>query len=256
MIASGAIAKWAVGKPEDAGSVAASGTVSWTEANDTTVISGNVVGTASGSLAWTEADDTTAITGNVITTSSGSLAWTESDDLTAITGNVITTSSGSISWTESDDVTAITGNVVTSATGTISWSEDNDVFALIGRAPDEQSYNVYGLRAQFKRQESDEQKRIRREAQGIIKRIKSDDAAISEAAIDDAEDIAGQIKEVIARLEANAKELSSKQVPKAQEKALRALLIDAQIQQEAFREQEEELAEVMDVLHVVSMMFR
>lgn len=219
-----------------------SGTVSWTEDNDTCSITGGV--TASGALAWTETDDAYSITGmaGAAGSASGTIDWTEADDSASITGNVIPTSSGSIGWTESDDVTAITGSVVTSATGSISWTEDSDVFALTGRAPDEQSYNVYGLRAQFKRQESDEQKRIRREAQGIIKKIKKlDPEEPEDELLADAENVAQQIKEVIARLEANARELEGMKATKAQEKALRALLIDAQIEHEMMVQQQTDL---------------
>jgi hypothetical protein len=88
-------------------------------------------GGVTGSLAWTEENDTWSITGAL--TASGSIAWTEANDTWAVTG--VLTASASINWTEADDTWAITGTV-TSATnnGTLAWTEADDVWSIQGSA--------------------------------------------------------------------------------------------------------------------------
>lgn len=115
---------------------------------------------------------------------------------------------------------------------------------------------VHGLRAQFRRIETEEQKRLRREAQGIIQRIKRADPEQSEALLDDSKDISRQLQEAIAALEALAAEyqaqLEAQQALHAQEeaRALRSLLIEAQLQAELLQQQVEEL----DVAYIIFML--
>lgn len=132
-----------------AGSLAVSGGSSWTEANDTASLAGNVKvsGTASwteandtasiagaltvsGSASWTEASDTASLTGTVGNVVSGSLAWTEADDTAALAGSLLV--SGLVAWTEANDSWALAGQVTQPATGAISWTEDNDLWNVTG----------------------------------------------------------------------------------------------------------------------------
>ena len=54
---------------------------------------------------------------------------------------------------------------------------------------------VHGLRAQFKRIETEEQKRLRREAQGIIQRIKQADPVQADELLDDSKEISRQLQD-------------------------------------------------------------
>lgn len=115
---------------------------------------------------------------------------------------------------------------------------------------------LHGLRAQFRRIETEEQKRLRREAQGIIQRIKRADPEQSEALLDDSKEISRQLQEAIAALEALAAEyqaqLEAQQALRAQEeaRALRSLLIEAQLHAELLQQQVEEL----DVAYIMFML--
>ena len=115
---------------------------------------------------------------------------------------------------------------------------------------------VHGLRAQFKRMETEEQKRLRREAQGIIQRIKQADPVQADALLDDSKEISRQLQDAITALEALAAEyqaqLEAQQALRAQEEAaaLRNLLIEAQLQAELLQQQVEEL----DVAYIMFML--
>lgn len=115
---------------------------------------------------------------------------------------------------------------------------------------------VHGLRAQFKRIETEEQKRLRREAQGIIQRIKQADPVQADALLDDSKEISRQLQDAITALEALAAEyqaqLEAQQALRAQEEAaaLRNLLIEAQLQAELLQQQVEEL----DVAYIMFML--
>ena len=115
---------------------------------------------------------------------------------------------------------------------------------------------IGGLRAQFKRIETEEQKRLRREAQGIIQRIKQADAVQADALLDDSKEISRQLQDAIAALEALAAEyqaqLDAEMAQQAQEQSsrLRSLLIEAQLQAELLQQQVEEL----DVAYIMFML--
>lgn len=129
------------------GTATASGAPSWTEANDSASVTGSVqvAGTASwteasdtatlsgsasvsGAPSWTEANDSAALTGAV--SFGGSVAWTEANDTATLSGTVGTVTTGTVSWTEADDTASLTG--ANSVAGTASWVEANDASALSG----------------------------------------------------------------------------------------------------------------------------
>ena len=103
---------------------------------------------------------------------------------------------------------------------------------------------------------TEEQKRLRREAQGIIQRIKQADPVQADELLDDSKEISRQLQGAIAALEALAAEyqaqLEAQQALRAQEEAaaLRNLLIEAQLQAELLQQQVEEL----DVAYIMFML--
>lgn len=103
------------------------------------------------------------------------------------------------------------------------------------------------LRAQFRGVETEDQKRLRREASGIITRAKKAEPADIYGLQVEAEDVSGQLQEAIAQLELAASaftaEMRAKEAAKATKdaKRLQLLLITAQSQLEAMQQQVEEL---------------
>jgi hypothetical protein len=112
------------------------------------------------------------------------------------------------------------------------------------------------LRASFRGVETEEQKRLRREAQGIIKRIQTARPEESIAVQEEAEGISAELRAAIDRLEISAdafeQAMKVKQAQKAQKQALelQSLLIEAQLQAEILQQQVEE----MDVAFVMFML--
>ena len=112
---------------------------------------------------------------------------------------------------------------------------------------------LHGLRAQFRRIETEEQKRLRREAQGIIQRIKQADPVQSEPLLDEAKSVSSELQSAIAELEALAETYKNRiEAQQASEEALalRTLLIEAQLQAELLQQQAEEL----DVAYIFMML--
>ena len=115
---------------------------------------------------------------------------------------------------------------------------------------------LHGLRAQFRCIETEEQKRLRREAQGIIQRIKQGVHEPSAQLLDDAADVARMLQGAIAALYSMAAEYQAQidaQMAlhaRAQAARLQSLLIEAQIQAELLQQQSEEL----DVAYIVMML--
>jgi hypothetical protein len=191
-------------------------------------------------------------------TPSGVISWTEQNDVLAAAGNVLVTTS--IAWTEANDVVSITGNVVTSTPVSIvaAWTEQDDVYSLAGTsaATDVKQGGLHGLKAQFRRTETEEQKRLRREAQGIIKRIKKAEPQEAAQLIDESADISRQLQEAITAFNQAAAryqvQLEDHEALRAQEQArtLQLLLIDAQLQAEQLQQQVEEL----DVAYMMMML--
>ncbi len=112
------------------------------------------------------------------------------------------------------------------------------------------------LKASFKGVETEEQKRLRREAQGIIARIKKAEPEQAQGLQQESEDIAAQLQDAIGRLElaaeAYAEALKVKQAQKAKKQAagLQQMLAQAQVQAELMQQQIEEL----DVAYIVMML--
>lgn len=106
---------------------------------------------------------------------------------------------------------------------------------------------IKNLLASFRGVETEEQKRLRREAQGIIKRIQAAQPEQVAALQDEADEIGKELQDAIARLElaADAYEqaMKAKQAQKARRdaEALQAMLIEAQLQTELLQQQAEEL---------------
>ena len=112
------------------------------------------------------------------------------------------------------------------------------------------------LRASFRGVETEEQKRLRREAQGIIKRIQKAQPEQATDLQEEAEGISAELRAAIERLELAAdafeQAMKAKQAAKAQKQAkeLQSLLIEAQLQAEILQQQVEE----MDVAFVMFML--
>lgn len=115
---------------------------------------------------------------------------------------------------------------------------------------------LHGLRAHFKRIETEEQKRLRRKAHGIIQRIKQAEPEQAEQLLDDSKEVSRELQDAIAALETLSAEyqaqLEAQQALRAQEEAaaLRNLLIEAQLQAELLQQQVEEL----DVAYIMFML--
>ena len=115
---------------------------------------------------------------------------------------------------------------------------------------------LHGLKAQFRGIETEEHKQLRREAQGIIQRIKVSEPQQDEALIDESADISRQLQEAItalnlaaARYQAQLEEQSAQQAA-YQAQVLQSLLIEAQLQAEMLQQQVEEL----DVAYIMFML--
>lgn len=102
----------------------ASGSLSWTEGNETTALTGSV--SQQSSLSWTEANETSAITGALSQTTS--LAWTEANETTVITGSVTDGQAANLAWTEGAETTVITGDL--SSAATLSWTEASETISI------------------------------------------------------------------------------------------------------------------------------
>lgn len=114
-----------------------------------------------------------------------------------------------------------------------------------GTGAPSQIFNL-GLRAQLRKHETEEQKRLRREAQGIIQRIKEAEPQQVEQLQEEAEDISGQLRDAIAALENVAAQYQSK-LNQKRTSELQSLLVEAQLQAEMMQQQQEEL----DVCYVM-----
>lgn len=115
-----------------------------------------------------------------------------------------------------------------------------------------------GLRAQFRRTETEEQKRVRREAQGIIKRLKTVESVPQKQVVellDDSREVSRQLQRVIDEFSIAAalyqQEFERQEALKQIERAIafRQLLIDAQLQAEQYQQQMEEL----DIAYIICM---
>lgn len=102
------------------------GTVNYTNANDTLSASGSPV--VSGTLATTNANDTLAAAGSPVI--SGSLAKTNADDTLVASGSVGNSVTGTVNYTNANDTLAASGSPVIS--GSLSVTNANDTIAASG----------------------------------------------------------------------------------------------------------------------------
>lgn len=110
----------------DAVASGVSGTLSYTNANDTSSAVGTT--TVLGSLARTNANDTSAASGTTAVV--GTLASTNANDTSAASGNPVV--AGSSSTTNANDTLAASGSVGSSVEGTLAYTNNNDTSSGAG----------------------------------------------------------------------------------------------------------------------------
>ena len=104
--------------------------------------------TFTGTVAWTETDDTAAATGTHVPLFTGTAAWTEQDDGWAATGTHVPPAfTGDVAWTEADDTATGAGTATAPVyTGTVAWTEAADGWTLTTAppppTPPERTYTV------------------------------------------------------------------------------------------------------------------
>lgn len=104
------------------------GSITWSETNDSYNVTGNLIGSSTGIIAWSEVNDTLTAMGNMIY--SGTISYTETNDIYSITGGVIAGSGGSVAWTDSNDTYNISGSIT--YIGNISYTEVSDIYSVDG----------------------------------------------------------------------------------------------------------------------------
>lgn len=112
---------WAV-----SATTAATGTVAYTNANDTLAASGTT--TVTGTLAKTNANDTSAASG--ATTVTGSLSKTNANDTSSASGT--TTITGTLARTNANDSVSASGSVGSAVSGTLAYTNANDTSTASG----------------------------------------------------------------------------------------------------------------------------
>lgn len=153
--------------PASAGGV--TGTVAYTNANDTSAASGTT--TVVGTLSTTNANDSCAASGSVGGGVSGSVAYTNANDTSAASGT--TTVVGTLARTNANDTAAASG-FAGIVSGTVAYTNANDTAQASGTAAGSES-GFQGTNGAFfplkanKKRETAEEKRLRRIAQGIEK---------------------------------------------------------------------------------------
>lgn len=167
-----------------------------------------------------------------------------------VVGRSIVGNAGSYSLTGGDAVltkTGATNYTLTADAGVYSLAGGDAVLLWSGDVQIKQG-GLGRLKAQFRKSETEEQKRLRREAQGIIQRIKDGEPVQVEA-----EGISKQLQEQVKRLEIQAAQYQTELAQSralARMQQLQSLLIDAQLQAEQAQQQIEEL----DVAFVMFML--
>lgn len=102
------------------------GTVAYTNANDTLAASGTT--TIVGTLAKTNANDTSAASGSPIV--NGAVAYANNNDTLAASGSVGSSVSGTVAYTNANDTLSASGT--TTVTGTVARTNANDTGAASG----------------------------------------------------------------------------------------------------------------------------
>lgn len=110
----------------DAAASGATGTVAYTNANDTSSASGTT--TVTGTVSRTNAADTSAASGT--TTVTGTLARTNANDTCAASGSIGTAITGTLARTNANDTSAASGT--TTVTGTLARTNANDSSSASG----------------------------------------------------------------------------------------------------------------------------
>lgn len=109
-----------------AGGSSVSGSLAYTNKNDTLAASGTT--TVTGSLAKTNANDTSAASGT--TTVKGTLARTNANDTISAAGT--TTVTGSLAKTNANDTCNSSGSVGSSVSGSLAYTNNNDTVSAVG----------------------------------------------------------------------------------------------------------------------------
>lgn len=109
-----------------AASSGVTGTVAYTNANDTSSASGTT--TIVGTVSVTNANDTSSASGS--TTITGTISYTNLDDTSSASGS--TTIIGTVSFTNADDTSSATGTVGSDVTGTVAYINLNDIATASG----------------------------------------------------------------------------------------------------------------------------
>lgn len=222
------------------------GTLATTNANDTLAAAGSPV--IVGTLARTNANDTSAASGSPIIV--GTSSTTNADDTLAASGSSGSSVTGTVAYTNNDDTLSASGwaGIVS---GTLTTTNADDTLAAIGNAGAGFPFGgTGGGLAQIKPRESEEQKRTRRVAQGIIREAQKPAADVEKLA-KKAEKVSAQLKADIAYFEALAEQYAreieqTRLAMQARNDALatRQLeqrMIQAQLLAEAAAQQREEL---------------
>lgn len=125
---SSAILSWAARgiRVNDAAGGGSTGTVAYTNANDTSAASGTT--TVTGSLARTNANDSSAASGT--TTVTGTLARTNANDTSSASGT--TTVTGTLARTNANDTSSASGSVGGGSSGTLAYTNANDTPSASG----------------------------------------------------------------------------------------------------------------------------
>jgi hypothetical protein len=215
-------------------------------------LTGGGGGGVTGTVAYTNANDTSAATGT--TTIVGTLARTNANDTSAASGT--TTITGTLATTNANDSVVASGSAG-AITGTVAYTNNDDTAAAVGAAGSAQPqgggvpWNVYAPTG-----ETEEQKRTRRLAQGIIARAKKPTADIGRLK-EQAARVSGLLREDAERLDALAERYQAELRQRADEalrdtlmrarndalatRQLEARMVQAQLQAESARQQIEEL---------------
>jgi hypothetical protein len=211
-------------------------TVAWTQQSDTWALNANAK--APISIAWTGGADTWAINASASSTNALAISWTQGSSVWAETATAST--SLAVNWTSQDDTWQLLANDGSADSLSISWISQDDSWLLSSNITGEDLTSTPGfktLKAYTKKQETEEEKRLRREAQGIIARVKlASPNSKDNRLMDDAVDVVEQIKLEIARLDLKANYFE--RVNQQQN------MIDAQLAQEQLQAQIQEVDDV------------
>ena len=232
------------------GTTTVTGELAATNANDTCSASGSVGNSVSGSVSYTNENDTSAASGT--TTVTGSLARTNANDSCTASGT--TTVVGTLATTNANDTSAASG-VSGAITGTVAYTNANDVCSASGTAGTVQSnssggWNDYGEQIRRRSKTEYEPTEVETHAADVISPIK-------QAAPDDAETLQAEAAQVSKELKLSIAAVKALADDLQQQENISALVVDqmqseqaaisAQLHAELMQQQIEEL----DVVFVI-----